>query len=149
LLDKKRSSSLDNCEQVVDATAQLVDALLHGAPGLHVLATSREPLGVPGEVAWRVPSLDDDAAVELFMERARQVRPGYNVTTQEAVVVSDICRRLDGLPLAIELAAAQIRMMHPTPDRPCARRPLPVADWGEPHRDGPSADARGIRGVEP
>ena len=105
---------LDNCEQVVDAAAQLVDALLHGAPGLHVLATSREPLGVPGEVAWRVPSLDDDAAVELFMERARQVRPGYSVTTKEAVVVSDICRRLDGLPLAIELAAAQIRMMHPT-----------------------------------
>jgi predicted ATPase/class 3 adenylate cyclase/DNA-binding CsgD family transcriptional regulator len=105
---------LDNCEQVVDATAQLVDGLLHGAPSLHVLATSREPLGVPGEVAWRVPSLDDDAAVELFMERARQVRPGYNVRTEEAVVVADICRRLDGLPLAIELAAAQIRMMQPS-----------------------------------
>ena len=105
---------LDNCEQVVDATAQLVDALLHGAPSLHVLATSREPLGVPGEVAWRVPSLDDDAAVELFIERARQVRPGYNVAEQEVVVITDICRRLDGIPLAIELAAAQIRMMHPS-----------------------------------
>jgi predicted ATPase len=65
-------------------------------------------------VAWRVPSLDDAAAVELFMERARQVRPAYNVTTKEAVVITDICRRLDGLPLAIELAAAQIRMMHPS-----------------------------------
>ncbi|MFZ0664797.1 MAG: LuxR C-terminal-related transcriptional regulator, partial [Acidimicrobiales bacterium] len=96
------------------ATAQLVDALLHGAPGLHVLATSRESLGVPGEVAWRVPSLDDVAAMDLFMERARQVRPGFSVTTEEAVLVTDICRRLDGLPLAIELAAAQIRMMHPS-----------------------------------
>jgi predicted ATPase/class 3 adenylate cyclase/DNA-binding CsgD family transcriptional regulator len=104
---------LDNCEQVVDASARLVDVLLHGTPGLHVLATSREPLGVPGEVAWRVPSLDDGAGLELFTERARQVRPGYNATTQEAVVITDICRRLDGLPLAIELAAAQIRMMHP------------------------------------
>ena len=105
---------LDNCEQVVDAVAQLVDGLLHGAPNLHVLATSREPLGVPGEVVWRVPSLDDNAAVELFVERARQVRPGYTVPAQDAGVVTEICHRLDGIPLAIELAAAQIRVMHPS-----------------------------------
>ena len=105
---------LDNCEQIVDAAAHLVDALLRGAPSLHVLATSREPLGVPGELSWRVPSLDDETAAELFVERARQVRPGYAVLPQEAAVISDICRRLDGLPLAIELAAAQTRIMHPS-----------------------------------
>ena len=104
---------LDNCEQVVDAAAHFVDALLRAAPSITMLATSREPLGVPGEVAWRVPSLEDGDARELFEERARQVRPGYTVQPQDVGAIEDVCRRLDGLPLAIELAAAQIRVMHP------------------------------------
>jgi len=104
---------LDNCEQVVDAAARLVDALLRAAPSITILATSREPLGVPGEIAWRVPSLEEADARSLFEERARQVRPGYTVQPQDAAAVEEVCRRLDGLPLAIELAAAQNRVMHP------------------------------------
>ncbi len=114
LADQEALVVVDNCEQVVDAVAQLVDSLLHGAPTLRVLATSREPLGVSGEVVWRVPSLDDDAAVELFIERARQVRPEYEVPAHDVGIVTEICHRLDGIPLAIELAAAQIRVMHPS-----------------------------------
>ena len=102
---------MDNCEQVVDAVAHIVDDLLRGVPNLRVLITSREPLGIAGEVVWRVPSLDVETAVELFVERARQVRPGYQKTADEDAVLSDICRRLDGVPLAIELAAARMRMM--------------------------------------
>ncbi len=102
---------LDNCEQVVDAVAQLVEGLLHAVPNLRVLATSREPLGLPGEIVWRLPSLEDQAAVELFIERARQVRPRYQPLPEEVDGILDICRRLDCLPLAIELAAARMRMM--------------------------------------
>jgi predicted ATPase/class 3 adenylate cyclase/DNA-binding CsgD family transcriptional regulator len=103
---------LDNCEHVLEPCARLVDALLRSAPDLHVVATSREPLGVPGEATWRVPSLDEDAAVRLFGERAAQVRPGF-VPDESAAAIAEICLRLDGLPLAIELAAARVRMMAP------------------------------------
>lgn len=103
--------ALDNCEHVVGACAQLVESLLAAAPGLRVLATSREPLGIPGEVTWRVPALDDDAAAALFVERASQARPGFSPDPAETEVVTRICRRLDGIPLAIELAAARVRMM--------------------------------------
>ena len=104
---------LDNCEQVLDGTARLLDALLVGVPDLYVVATSREPLGVPGEVGWRVPSLDEATAVELFVERARQGRPGFSPDDEQLEAIARICRRLDGLPLALELAAARIRLMHP------------------------------------
>ena len=102
---------MDNCEQVVEAVAHLVDDLLRRTPNLRVLTTSREPLGVAGEVVWRVPSLDEETATELFVERAGQVRPGYKKNAEENEVLLDICRRLDGVPLAIELAAARMRMM--------------------------------------
>ncbi|WP_024935948.1 BTAD domain-containing putative transcriptional regulator [Actinomadura welshii] len=116
---------LDNCEHVVEAAARLVDGLLAACPGLRVLATSRERLGVDGEALCPVPPLDvpgpgedglASASVELFAERAAAVRPGFTVRGD---VVGEICRRLDGLPLAIELAAARLRSM--SPERLAAR----------------------------
>ncbi|MGH3997360.1 MAG: ATP-binding protein [Pseudonocardiaceae bacterium] len=104
---------LDNCEHVLESSARLVEALMRAAPALRVVVTSREPLGVPGELTWRVPSLDEEAAARLFVERAALVRPGFTAEGDDAEVVGQICRRLDGLPLAIELAAARVRMMHP------------------------------------
>ncbi|OBJ52906.1 helix-turn-helix transcriptional regulator [Mycobacterium asiaticum] len=105
---------LDNCEHLLDATAELVTALIGGCPGLSVLATSREPIGVPGEVTWRVPSLSlADDAVQLFSDRARQVQPSFSVREDNSDVVVEICRRLDGMPLAIELAAARMRALSP------------------------------------
>jgi predicted ATPase len=116
---------LDNCEHLIEACARLVEGLVRGCPALRVLATSRERLGVAGEVAWRVPSLavpDPDAlppidqlwaceAIRLFVERARLAGPGFELTTQSAAAVAGICRRLDGIPLAIELAAARLRVL--------------------------------------
>lgn len=112
---------LDNCEHLVDAAAKLAEYLLGQCPRLRVLATSREPLGIVGESLWpvyplRAPLSDDDLyaakatpAVQLFTDRAALVRPGFTVTAENAAAVSEICRRLDGLPLAIELAAARLR----------------------------------------
>jgi predicted ATPase/DNA-binding CsgD family transcriptional regulator len=103
---------LDNCEHLLDACAALVVALLGAAPGLTLLATSRERIGVAGEVTWRVPSLSlADEAVELFADRARLARPDFTITDDNAVLVIEICRRLDGMPLAIELAAARVRVL--------------------------------------
>jgi predicted ATPase/class 3 adenylate cyclase/DNA-binding NarL/FixJ family response regulator len=103
---------LDNCEHLLDATAALTTALLGGCPRLTALATSREPIGVPGEVTWRVPPLSlADEAVELFTERARHARPDFTITGDNAAIVSEICRRLDGMPLALELAAARVRAL--------------------------------------
>ncbi|MGY4651188.1 putative ATPase/class 3 adenylate cyclase [Mycobacterium sp. URHB0021] len=103
---------LDNCEHLLDATAALTTALLRACPRLTVLATSREPIGVPGEVTWRVPplSLADDA-IALFTDRARRARPNFPITRDNAAVVAEICRRLDGMPLALELAAARVRAL--------------------------------------
>ena len=103
---------LDNCEHLLDASAALVNALLGAAAGLTLLTTSREPIGVPGEVSWRMPSLSlTDEAIELFTDRARHARPEFVVTDDNAAVVAEICARLDGLPLAIELAAARVRAL--------------------------------------
>ena len=104
---------LDNCEHLLDPSAELADALLRACPEVSVLATSREPLGVPGEMVWRVPPLNDDEAVRLFADRAVQVRPEFTVdgTTEEPV--RTVCRRLDGIPLAVELAAAWVRVLSP------------------------------------
>ncbi|WP_433273919.1 BTAD domain-containing putative transcriptional regulator [Actinosynnema sp. CS-041913] len=110
---------LDNCEHLVDAAARLADELLGRCPGLRVLATSREPLGVIGEAIVPVPPLDDPTAVRLLAERAAAVRPGFAVTDDNAPVLAEICRRLDGLPLAVELAAARLRSL--TPDQLAAR----------------------------
>jgi predicted ATPase/class 3 adenylate cyclase/DNA-binding CsgD family transcriptional regulator len=103
---------LDNCEHLLDASAALCVSVLGGAPRLTVLATSREPLGVTGEATWRVPSLSlADEAIELFTDRARRARPAFRVTDDNAARITEICRRLDGMPLAIELAAARVRAL--------------------------------------
>jgi predicted ATPase/class 3 adenylate cyclase/DNA-binding CsgD family transcriptional regulator len=116
---------LDNCEHVIDAVAPLVHRLLTACPSLSILATSRERLGVPGEQVWRVASLacpgsgevlpldrlDTFDAVTLFVDRARQARPNFAVDEHSAPNVAAICARLDGIPLAIELAAARTRSL--------------------------------------
>ena len=113
---------LDNCEHLIAPAAELVDAVLRAAPQVRIIATSREPLNVPGEVAWRVPSLsipqegdhaaaEDSEAVALFVERATSADPGFTLTPERAAVIVTIVRRLDGLPLAIELAAARVRAL--------------------------------------
>jgi predicted ATPase/class 3 adenylate cyclase len=104
---------LDNCEQVLDSTAAFVTELLQLLPRLRIIATSREPLGIPGEISWRVPSLDADTAMSLFVERARQARAAFDPDAEELAAITRICTRLDSLPLAIELAAARVRMMQP------------------------------------
>ena len=103
---------LDNCEHLLDASADLAVALLKACPRLTLLATSRETIGVAGEVSWRLPSLSlADDAIELFCDRARHARADFMVTDDNVAVLSEICRRLDGLPLAIELAAARVRAL--------------------------------------
>ena len=116
---------LDNCEHVIGTAARLADVLLRGCPGVTILATSREPLRSPGEITWRVPSLSlpppvgvsatlDDVlrfeSVRLFVDRAQAARPGFTITPANCAAVQDICWRLDGIPLAIELAAARLRV---------------------------------------
>ncbi|WP_232668395.1 BTAD domain-containing putative transcriptional regulator [Pseudonocardia sp. TRM90224] len=113
---------LDNCEQVVGAVATLVARLLRSAPGLRILATSQEPLGVAGEVVLAVPPLDlpgsdglpsvrASGAAALFVERATAAAPGFVLDERTAPAVAAICRRLDGIPLAIELAATRVRAL--------------------------------------
>ncbi|MFE0176767.1 BTAD domain-containing putative transcriptional regulator [Streptomyces sp. NPDC059002] len=103
---------LDNCEHVIGAAAELAETLLTHCPDLTIVATSREPLGVPGESVRPVEPLPPDPAHRLFTERAMAVRPGFD-PGQDAEAVAEICRRLDGLPLAIELAAARLRLLTP------------------------------------
>ncbi|OBK68359.1 transcriptional regulator [Mycobacterium colombiense] len=103
---------LDNCEHLLDASAALAVALLDAGPDVTILATSREPIGIAGELTWRVPSLSvDGEAVELFADRARRTRPDFRLTEDNSSVVAEICSRLDGMPLAIELAAARTRTL--------------------------------------
>ncbi|MBF9070852.1 AfsR/SARP family transcriptional regulator [Streptacidiphilus fuscans] len=107
---------LDNCEQIVAEVAQLAESLLNACPELRILATSREPLAVPGEHVRPLEPLPDAEALRLFAERAAAVRPGFaleGLPAADASAVAEICRRLDGLPLAIELAAARLRMLTP------------------------------------
>jgi predicted ATPase len=127
LKDRDLLLIVDNCEHVLAAAAELVSQALRAAPLVRVLATSRAPLGVDGEVTWRVPSLGlptegadllpDEAAaadaVRLFAERAAQARPGFALTGSNTAAVVEICRQLDGIPLAIELAAARTRALTP------------------------------------
>jgi predicted ATPase/DNA-binding XRE family transcriptional regulator len=114
---------LDNCEHLLNACARLANTLLQACPELHILTTSREALGLAGEVSRRVPSLPVPpleppptanalgayAAVQLLVERTRAVQPGFDVTEGNAVAIARICHRLDGIPLALELAAARAR----------------------------------------
>ncbi|MBM7785394.1 BTAD domain-containing putative transcriptional regulator [Tenggerimyces flavus] len=99
---------LDNCEHIVDAVAEVVDALLAAAQDVRLLATSQEPLGVAGEYVWTVPPLADDSAAELFAARARAA--GHDAPLDPAEIAA-ICQRLDGIPLALELAATRVRAL--------------------------------------
>ena len=123
LADKRLLLVLDNCEHLVDAVARLADAVLAAAPELRILATSREPLGVAGESLWPVPPLELPppgvaaeaapayGAVRLFLDRATAGRPDFALDDHNVAAVAQICRRLDGMPLAIELAAARLRSL--------------------------------------
>jgi predicted ATPase len=102
---------LDNCEHLIDACAHLADTLLAHAPRLRIMATSQEPLGITGESLFVVPPLGEDPAVRLFADRAAAVSPGFTLDEATRPQVTDIVRRLDGLPLAIELAAARLRTL--------------------------------------
>jgi predicted ATPase/DNA-binding SARP family transcriptional activator len=102
---------LDNCEHLLDTCARLTEDVLRAGPGVRVLATSREPLRCAGEVAWRVPSLAE--AERLFCERAAAARPGFDPADDATGAVATICRRLDGMPLAVELAAARVAAVSP------------------------------------
>jgi predicted ATPase/DNA-binding SARP family transcriptional activator len=121
---------LDNCEHLIDACAQLCHTVLEQSPGVRILATSREALGVPGETVWRVPPLtlptppcpshqdpdlemviEQSEAVQLFLERAALRQPRIELTVDNSALLVTICRRLDGIPLAIELAAARTSIL--------------------------------------
>jgi predicted ATPase/class 3 adenylate cyclase len=104
---------LDNCEHVVDMVARVVDLVQRRCPGVTMLATSQEGLGVEGEVTFPVRPLREDDAERLFVERAEAVRHGFQVTAEVEDTVAELCRRLDGIPLAIELAAARVASMSP------------------------------------
>jgi predicted ATPase/class 3 adenylate cyclase len=125
LQGKKLLLILDNCEHLIEATAKLVETLLSTVPELKIIASSREALGVQGEMAWHVPSLSvPDAkssmsldalsrleSIRLFTERATLAKPYFQLTKDNASFVAQICSRLDGIPLAIELAAARVRAL--------------------------------------
>jgi non-specific serine/threonine protein kinase len=119
LADRELLLVLDNCEHIVAECAELASQVLRAAPRVRLLATSREALGVPGERVWPVPTLPAAAAVTLFEERARAVSPSFKVVDANAAAVAEVCRRLDGLPLAIELAAARVSAL--TPEEIAAR----------------------------
>ncbi|MER7036001.1 ATP-binding protein, partial [Streptomyces albidoflavus] len=106
---------LDNCEHLIEAAARLADHLLAHCPGLTILATSREPLGVPGELLRPLDPLPDPVALRLLADRGAAARPGFRTDAdpETAAACAEICHRLDGLPLAIELAAARLRMLGP------------------------------------
>ncbi|MFI5511606.1 LuxR C-terminal-related transcriptional regulator [Mycobacterium sp. NPDC051804] len=103
---------LDNCEHLLDSSAEMIQTMVGACPNVTLLATSREPIGLAGEVTWRVPSLSlTDEAVVLFADRARLARSEFALTEDSSALVTEICRRLDGVPLAIELAAARVRAL--------------------------------------
>jgi predicted ATPase/DNA-binding CsgD family transcriptional regulator len=125
LQSRKTLLVLDNCEHLVEASASLSEILLSSCPGLRILATSREALGVPGEVLFGVPplslpdlhrppvidSIPRHEATRLFVERAKSVKPSFTITGRNAMAVVQVCHRLDGMPLAIELAAARTKVL--------------------------------------
>jgi predicted ATPase len=135
---------LDNCEHLLDACAELADRLLRAYAGLTILATSREPLGITGEVVRRVPPLSipeatlapsaetvaSFEAVQLFVDRAVAAEPRFSLTDANAAAVMAICRRLEGIPLALELAAARLQALHRRADPGPTGGPFPSPDRG-------------------
>ena len=155
---------LDNCEHLAEACAELVDAVTRDCPHVRVVATSREPLGCRGEAVWPVPPFGAPPATEaavlsavellrydavrLFVDRATASLPTFALTERNAWAVADICRRLDGLPLAIELAAARVRGLAVELIATRLDDRFRLLTSGEPHRHAPAADAPGGRGLE-
>ena len=113
ICDERTLLVLDNCEHLVEGCAELAEALLRACPRLVIIATSREALGVASETAWLVPPLASAEAIQLFVDRAQATLPSFAVTPANAPALAEICRRLDGIPLAIELAAARVRVLSP------------------------------------
>ncbi len=104
---------LDNCEHVIDEARRVVAAILHACPEVRILATSREALNVAGEEIYRMPSLEVPSAIRLFADRAISADKRFNLSDENAADVAEICRRLDGIPLAIELASARVKVLSP------------------------------------
>ncbi len=127
LREKSLLLLLDNCEHLIEACAQLSESLLQACPQLHILASSREALGIDGEVTYHVPSLNTPNpadlpsldtlekvdSIRLFLERATTAKPGFTLTNVNALSLAQICFRLDGIPLAIELAASRVKVLSP------------------------------------
>ena len=111
LKNKQLLLILDNCEHLITEATRIVEALLAGCPRLQVLVTSREPLRVAGECRYRLPSLDVDDAITLFYDRARGVDHRFALSDENMPIVAELCRRLDAIPLAIELAAGRVDML--------------------------------------
>jgi predicted ATPase/class 3 adenylate cyclase len=113
LKSKRMLIVFDNCEHLVEAAARVVSALMSGCPQIKIIASSRQALGITGEATFRMPSLPEPSALALFVERAQAVNDRFQLTENDAPIVADICRRLDGIALAIELAAARVKMLSP------------------------------------
>jgi predicted ATPase/class 3 adenylate cyclase len=111
LRDKKLLLILDNCEHLITACARLADHLLHQCAGLKILASSREALGIAGESAYHTPSLGDSESTQLFVERAHAASSNFKLSDANRSAIAQICHRLDGIPLAIELAAARAKLL--------------------------------------
>jgi predicted ATPase len=103
--------ALDTCEHLIDACAALAIRLVQSCPRLTLMATSREALNVPGEVTWQLPPMRGEEAMQLFVERAKTIRSDFSLTAQDEALLVQICQQLDGLPLAIELAASRLRVL--------------------------------------
>ena len=146
---------LDNCEHVLRGAASLAAALLRHCPGVRILATSREALSIPGEAVFLMPSLAVPAlsrtltaeaalrhdSVRLFAERAADALGSYTLSDEDAQAVATICRRLDGVPLATELAAARLRMLKPAEIATRLENVFRLLTGGQPHRPAPPTDA--------
>ena len=131
---------VDNCEHVLAAAADAVERIVGGCPTVTVLATSREPLMVRGERLVPVPSLPPDDAERLFLDRARGEAPDLVIDDDQRRAVTELCRRLDGLPLALELAASRVRALTPGRARHPPRRTLPAAGRRSTVTDGTASD---------
>ena len=160
LRDRRLVLVLDTCEHLIDSCASLADEILRRAPAVRILATTREALGVQGETVYRVGSLAvpdrpctdgvpaESDATRLFVDRARAVDPNFRHTSDNADAIVRICRRLDGIPLAIELAAARVIVLSLEQIEDRLSRSVPAAHRRRPHGCGPSANARGNGGLE-
>jgi len=148
LRDKNLLIILDNCEHLIAACARLADDLLHHCMQVKILASSREALGIAGEMAYRIPPLADSESTRLFMERARASNAKLSLAGSDASSVAQICSRLDGIPLAIELAAARTNFL--SIDQIAARldKPLQIVDRRFAHRPAPPANLACIDRLE-